>query len=245
MYDRAETRGANDRLWALIRDALRDRGQSAPDHLSRPQDPWADWQSPDLILSQTCGLPYRTRLHDRVQLIATPVWDLPCPEGRYYSVLVAHRTDPRETLGDFGGARLAYNEPLSQSGWAAPATEAARSGITFGKLVRTGAHRASAQAVAKGRADLAAIDAVTWAMIGAWDTFSADLKIVGHTAPTPALPYISALQAEGDTVFAALETAIAALTPEDRACLHLTGVIRIPAADYLSVPTPSGPANPR
>jgi hypothetical protein len=30
-----------------------------------------DWLSPELYLSQTCGLPYRAALHGQVQLIAT------------------------------------------------------------------------------------------------------------------------------------------------------------------------------
>ena len=58
MYDRAETSAANDRFWALIRDNLRDAGESAPDALTRGADAyWTAWQSPELSFSQTCGVP--------------------------------------------------------------------------------------------------------------------------------------------------------------------------------------------
>lgn len=242
MYDRVETRAANDRFWGLIRHEMQALGVGAPPALNRPSDPWEDWRSPDLLLSQTCGMPYRTRLHGEVGLVAAPVWALPCPPGRYYSVLVAHRDDPRSAFADFGGARLAFNDPLSQSGWAAPANQARALGLRFGAAVETGAHRASARLVADRGADIAAIDAVTWAMIDRWDDFAARLKVIGHTDPTPALPYITALGQDAGAVFAALERATARLAPADRARLLLNGVTRVTAADYLAVPTPPPPA---
>ncbi|MFN3646541.1 MAG: hypothetical protein ACK4S2_08505, partial [Gemmobacter sp.] len=64
MYDRPEVQAANDRLWAGIRDRLRAAGLAAPETLVRGRWPlWDHWTAPDLVLSQTCGLPYRSRLH--------------------------------------------------------------------------------------------------------------------------------------------------------------------------------------
>ena len=55
MYDFAPAlQAANDRLWAGIRDGLRDHGIAAPDALTRGDAAyWQAWQSPDLVLSQT------------------------------------------------------------------------------------------------------------------------------------------------------------------------------------------------
>ena len=132
MYDRPEIRGATDRLWQAIRDALRSRGLDAPDALTRDQDPWEIWQSPDLILAQTCGLPYRARLAPHVTLVATPDFGLPgCPPGYYNSVIVARSKTP--------GPKPAVNEGLSQSGWAALITWAAETGMALGTPVMTGA----------------------------------------------------------------------------------------------------------
>lgn len=244
MYDRAETAGANDRLWSGIRDGLRGHGIAAPDALTRgAQAYWEAWTAPDLTLSQTCGYPFRARLHDQVTLIGTPDYDLPyCLPGHYYSVYVAHADDPRGALIEFDGADFAYNEPMSQSGWAAPQTHAAALGLHLRPALESGGHRLSALAVAEGRADLAALDAVTWALLQRHEPFAQGLKAIGRTGPpTPALPYIAAKGVNADLYFAALQSAIAALTQADRDTLLLRGVVRIAAADYLAVPNPPSP----
>ena len=239
MYDRPETAAANDRLWSGIARVLRQRGIDAPEALDRDTGLWEAWQSPDLLLSQTCGLPYRTRLHATVALVATPVCALDgVPPGYYQSVLVARRDDPRRRLSDFAGATLACNDTLSQSGWAAPMTEAAATGITLGPTLITGAHRQSAAAVADGRADIAAIDALTWAMIRRWDPCAAMLREIGTTAPTPALPWITGRPDLVPALAEALDQGVAALSADDRAMLGITGTIRLGREAYLAVPTP-------
>jgi ABC-type phosphate/phosphonate transport system substrate-binding protein len=207
---------------------------------------WTDWQSPDLILSQTCGYPFRTRLHGKVTLVASPILDLPdCPAGHYYSVLVARADDPRQTPEEFGTAPLAYNDALSQSGWAAPQNWAAARGFAFTNPIRTGAHRASAVAVAEGRADIAALDALTWRLLQAHDPITRHLRVLGRTDPTPALPYITALGHDADRVRDALASAFAALPETARTTLGIKGVIHIPAEAYLAVPNPAPPPSPQ
>ena len=235
MYDRPETAGANDRLW----DGVRDRLGRGPSRLRRGGDPWDDWTAPDLLLSQTCGLPYRTRLHGQVRIVAAPVWDLPCEPGLYDSVLVV-RADDRRALSAMAGATLAYNDALSQSGWAAVVDHARRAGIVFGGGIATGSHLASVRAVAEGRADLAGIDAVSWTMIRRWDAVAGALREIGRTGPTPALPYITAL---GDpaTLRDALSEAVTGLSASDRETLCLRGVTMFPDQAWMSVPTPAPP----
>jgi ABC-type phosphate/phosphonate transport system substrate-binding protein len=244
MYDRAETAAANDRLWALIRDNLRDAGEAAPETLTRGEGAyWQAWQSPDLVFSQTCGFPYRAKLHDQVTLIGTPDYGLEdCPPGHYVSIYVARADDPRDLAG-FDGAAFAFNEPLSQSGWAAPQNHANAIGLALHPVVQSGGHRLSALAVAEGRADFAAIDALTWQLLTQYEPWTAKLRKVTQTSPaTPVLPYITARGRDADLYFAATKAAIAALLPADRGILHLKDLIRIPAAAYLAVPTPQPPA---
>ncbi|QYZ70600.1 phosphate/phosphite/phosphonate ABC transporter substrate-binding protein [Neotabrizicola shimadae] len=244
MYDRAETAGANDRLWGLVRDGLRDRGIEAPDALTRGDLAYMPgWTSPDLLVSQTCGLPFRARLHDQVTLIGTPDYGVEgCPPGFYRSVLVARADDPRGDLIRFAGARLAYNDSLSQSGWAAPLARAATLDLRFGETLETGGHRLSMLAVAEGSADIAALDAVTWRLLQRWEPAAARVKVVGLTDPTPGLPLISRAGADAPPLFAAISAAIAALSPADRDTLCLKGLVAIPAADYLALPLPPSPA---
>jgi ABC-type phosphate/phosphonate transport system substrate-binding protein len=243
MYDRAETAAANDRLWALIRDGLRAAGEAAPEALTRGAGAyWDAWQSPELVFSQTCGFPFRARLHDQVTLIGTPDYGLPdCPPGHYASVFVARADDPRP-LAELA-PRFAYNEALSQSGWAAAQNHAASMGLTLPAFLETGGHRLSALAVAEGRADLAAIDPLTLELLATYEPWVAKLRKVTVTAPpTPTLPYITAKGRDADLYFRVTAQAIAALSPADKAVLHLRGLIRIPAAAYLAVPIPPSPA---
>ena len=235
MYDRPETRAANDRLWTHFRDAY---GDDAPKTLTRGENPWDHWTNPALVLSQTCGLPYRAKLHGEVTLVGSPIHDLLCKPGFYYSVIIARRSSNILTEKDFSKPTLAINDPLSQSGWAAANAFADAQNLSFSQVIQTGAHVASAKAVASGKADLAAIDAVTWSLIRKFDNFADDLMVLHETPPTPALPYITRQNVDPQPIFKALEAAIATLSPEDQSILSLTGLTYIPANDYLALPLP-------
>jgi ABC-type phosphate/phosphonate transport system substrate-binding protein len=244
MYDFGAAAAANDRFWALIRDGLRAGGIAAPEALVRGDAAfWQAWEAPELLLSQTCGYPFRARLHDRVNYVGTPDYGVQgCPAGHYCSVFVVRAGDLRQTLAEFDGAPFAYNEALSQSGWAAPQVHAARLGIRLPPAVRTGGHPLSARAVAEGRADIAALDAVTHLLLVENEPdLMARLKVIDRTVPTPGLPYIAARGAPVAAIFDAVSEAISALSVDDRAILHLRGIVRIPTEAYLAVPNPPAP----
>lgn len=239
MYDQPALHPANDRFWKRIRAAL---GQG-PDSLTRDRDLWEIWRSPELLLAQTCGMPYRTRLHGTVDLVGTPDYGLPgCPPGHYRSVLVVRADDPRPDEKAFAGATFAYNEALSQSGWSAPVLHLQEHGIAIGRLVQTGAHAASARAVATGQADLAGIDALTWELLRALDPVSEKLRVISATAPTPGLPLITARGRDSAALAGAVADAIDALPPADGKALHLKGLVQIPAQSYLAIPNAPPPA---
>jgi ABC-type phosphate/phosphonate transport system substrate-binding protein len=238
MYDRPETAAANDAFWAAIHTKL-DQG---PDALQRDIDPWAAWQSPDLLLAQTCGCPFRTRLYGDVQLVGTPDYGLlDCPQGYYRSVFVAKKLPHTPRLEAFDRKRFAYNDALSQSGWAAPLIHMQDRNILPGALVETGSHQASARAVAEGDADFAALDLLSWTMIEDYDDFAGDLTVIARTEPTPGLPFITSLTQDPAKLFLAIKSAIETLDSEVRANLHLKGFLHIPTSEYLAVPTPPGP----
>lgn len=244
MYDRAETEAANDRLWSEIRARLRRIGIAAPEMLNRDlPERMPHWLSPDLVFSQTCGFPYRAKLFRHVTLIGTPDYGVEgCPPGYYRSVFVVRADDPRSTLQAFDGARFAYNDGLSQSGWAAPQTHIEGLGLTLPATLCSGAHRLSARAVLEGRADLAALDAVTWRMLSRWEPEMAGLRVLALTEPTPGLPYITAKGNDAEAFFSVTAEAIAALSQADRDLLGLRGLVRIAPETYLSVPTPAAVA---
>lgn len=243
MYDRPEMRGETDRFWALTRDALRDRGIAAPDALTRDfASPWDLWLSPDLLLSQTCGLPLRARLHDRVQLVATPDFALPgCAPGYYNSVLITRREHADTPIGTLLRGRIAANEGLSQSGWGALCRYAADLGLTPARPILSGGHAFSARAVLDGHADLAAIDAQTWRLLQRYEPDLQALAERDRTAPTPALPLITARGRDPEPLIAALTEALAALPAANRDTLGLVGFARIALADYMALRVPPNP----
>lgn len=238
MYDTAVTRGANDRFWHSIRQEI----GFGPEKLDRSRDPHEVWADPDLLLSQTCGLPFRTEFHTKTQLVGTPDYGLSgCPAGYYRSHLVVPADDPRRVLSDYADARLARNDPRSQSGWAAIEQQLVEEKLPFSfadRVLETGSHANSVHAVAEGRADIAAIDAVTWALLERDDPVTKSLRVLQSTEPTPGLPLITGPDQDARLILRAVRNAVSRLGMQDRELLHLKGIVEIPAHAYLSVPTP-------
>lgn len=239
MYARPELEEAHRRYWALIRRALAARGVAAPEGVANAAEEFSVWEADDLVLSQTCGMPFRLRLHDKVALVGTPDFGVEgCLPGYYRSAIVVRADDARNDLLAFAAARFAYNQTISQSGFAAPYALARADGFWFENRVQSHGHVASAGMVADGRADIAAIDAVTWRFIERYDDFARDLRVLMWTPPTPGLPYITARGADVGAISEAVTEAIKALTAEDQIALGLRGLIAIPKERYLEVESP-------
>lgn len=238
MYDIPELAAANDRFWQAIRKEL----GAGPAELDRTRDYWDIWKDQGLVFAQTCGMPFRTALVGHVWLVGTPDYGLKdCAPGYYNSVIIARADATGETIADFSGQRFAFNEAVSQSGWAAPMVHAQTCGAEFGRFVQTGAHMASALAVKDGLADVAGIDALTWELISQYYPWSASLREVERTPPTPGLPYITSRRHDPAPVAKAVEKAIAGLSDMDRNLLHLKGLVQIPEQAYVSIATPPPP----
>lgn len=238
MYETAPMRAANDRFWAGIRRAF---GQG-PLKLDRDSDPHETWVDPDLLLSQTCGLPYRTALHGIVQLVGTPDYGVKgCPRGYYRSHLVVRSDDPRGLLADFQGGILARNDPRSQSGWAAIEAHLRAERLSFSfapKAIDTGSHLLSLRAVAAGQADIASIDAVTWALLARDTQETQGLRVLTSTEPTPGLPFITGPTRDAARLLRAIRLALSNLDEKDRECLMLRDVVMIPSQKYCALPAP-------
>jgi ABC-type phosphate/phosphonate transport system substrate-binding protein len=242
MYDFDDLVAVNDRLWAVVRGGLRARGIAAPDALTRGADLWDVWHATDLLLSQTCGYPYRAKLHPDVTLVGTPDYGVEgCAPGEYCSYFIARADDPRRDLAAFDTVPLAYSDALSQSGWAAPQNHAASLGLCFPAGLMTGAHRLTMQAIADGRAEFGAVDAVTWRHLLRVDPTAQKLRIIAQTKPTPGLPLITAKGGPADDLRDVIQTAISQMSAQDRNILGLKGLTTIPPQAYLAVPNPPPP----
>ena len=170
MYELPENRDAVDVWWSGLARCLRSAGcERVPDRLERRDDAPARWCDDDLLFSQTCGYPLTHALKGRVRVIATPCYRAPgCDGPSYSSAIVVRADDPAQDLADLAGRRAAFNAPHSQSGYNAlrhRLAPIARGKPFFSACLETGGHAASLAAVADGRADVAAVDCITWALL--------------------------------------------------------------------------------
>jgi ABC-type phosphate/phosphonate transport system substrate-binding protein len=245
MYDLPDLAEANDELWSAISRYLRDDGvQSVPAALSRGLPLLALWTDPDLLLSQACGYPLMTALSGRVRVVSTPRYRAPGCKGPFHrSAVVVRATDRAEALADLAGRRLALNDETSGTGMnllRALIAPLARRRPFFGQVEITGSHLASAEAVAGGSADLAALDCVTWAHLQRLRPgLAAQLRLLTWSAGSPGLPLITARNTDRATL-AAIGRALGEVSRDPalaaaRRELLLEGFSNLPPARYLSV----------
>jgi hypothetical protein len=240
MYDWPEVQWANDALWAAIAERLRARGIDAPDALDRARPSEDVWLDPGLLLSQACGFPFATRLRRHVQLVGTPHHAVDGCRGPYYSsFIVVRKEDPAQWFSKFRGARAAVNARDSLSGFVAFKAALRRNGpgVTPTDWLETGSHRESLRAVADGRADIASLDAVCWALGKEYEADAvSELRILSQTALRPGLPLVTAMTHDPtvvEAIRASFADAVAADETKD-ACkaLHVNGVSSIGVSDY-------------
>ena len=153
------------------------------------------------------------------------------------SVIVVHCDSDIENTSDIAGKRLAYNGPNSQSGFGALAyhlRNMCSDGPLFSERTKSGSHRRSLQLVASGEADIAAIDAVSWALAVRHDASASSLRVLAHTDATPGLPMICARHPEWsiDRMHLAVVEAMAALDIETCDELLLAGFAQTDLSDY-------------
>jgi ABC-type phosphate/phosphonate transport system substrate-binding protein len=173
-----------------------------------------------------------TELAPSVQVIGTFDCDVDgAIDGTYRSVLVSAHDESLSEILARPELSVAANSPDSLSGWISLLVVAASSEVELGAVEWTGSHAASVEAVRQGRADLASIDAVSWAHLG--DTM---LSVVGHGPRVPCLPLVSSASS-GVGVVEQLRRAFASVVSspamaEVCATLRIRGFLSRQLADY-------------
>ena len=206
MYDFPEVHWALDALWRVIARNLRDKGVAGvPDELlhSRPLE--ALWTDPDLLISQCCGLDVVKNYTRHLVPLATPLSVASgCDGHRYRSKIIVPEESKASCLEDLRGKICAVNGPESHSGMnalralIAPLSEGRR---FFSRVRETGAHIDSIVMVAKGEADVAAIDCVTYAILERHRPAAVEgVRVLSHTDYGPGIPYVTRTNADPETV---------------------------------------------
>jgi ABC-type phosphate/phosphonate transport system substrate-binding protein len=241
MYDFPWIAAANDALWASIAARLSEAGVRAPKGLTRGGDLATLWRHSGLIFGQTCGYPYVTALKETVTLIAAPEYSFPgCEGASHRSFLICQAADPRRALDEFRGRVAALNAYDSNTGmnlFRATIAPIAGGAPFFSSIALTGSHQASVAAIAEGKADLASIDCVSFALLERRHPKLVDrVAIVAESPPSLCLPFIASARLPAPTIAAVREALFTALADPNladvRVTLGLTGARFTTPSDY-------------
>ena len=240
MYDWPEFTQATNRLWASICNNLRKVGIDAPTSLDRMSPPAETWQSPELLLSQTCGLPLVADLSEKVKVLGSFAYQGIEPAGSYHSVIITQENNNESSIR-LEGKRAVINGDDSYSGCLALKCFVADNGSgesPFASVLVSGSHRASLCAVASGSADIAAIDCVSWYLANQCESAIRNLKLIGHTQSRPGLPLITCGDASAQDVSVmrnALAKAVDDVDEKSRAMLGIRGFVPRDEEDYAPI----------
>jgi hypothetical protein len=242
MYDPPELRREVDAWWSGLAAAFRSAGiADVPKRLDRGIAFDALWSAPDLLFAQACGFPMLGRWAGRLHYLATPRYTAPgCEDSGYCSWIVVAVDSTARTIEDLRGARCSISGRNSHSGYnalRALVAPLACNGRFFGSVSVSGSHSDSLAQIARGEADVAAIDCVTHALLSRCrpDAIAAT-QIIGRTARAPGLPYVTRSPADAGLVQRlraglALAFADPGLAPV-RDALLIGGLDVLPVASY-------------
>ncbi|MDR6264926.1 MULTISPECIES: PhnD/SsuA/transferrin family substrate-binding protein [Rhodobacterales] len=209
MYDLPEFRAETDAFWQSIQSGLHKRGVDPLVDFYRPEndhDAEALLAHPRLLFSQTCWGPISCGQSPDLHILAQPDFSafLGGQGPLYRSAIIAtgrgiNTAPPADRKGQIpveklAGKRLAFNDRASLSGYLsitadmAAATGQRKAFYSHGE--HSGSHRHSVQMVAEGKADVAAIDCRTWAMLQGHDPAVKKVHVIGWTQARKGLPYV-------------------------------------------------------
>jgi ABC-type phosphate/phosphonate transport system substrate-binding protein len=223
-YDFPSTRECLDDVWRETRLLLGAGGiERLPGALNHT-DPYEEFFTyPRLLLSQCCSLDlFQAHTRNVVPFAAPVITAIDVSPGSYFSYIVARPS------ADLHTPRVIINNRFSYSGHAAIKFWLQQQKVSDYTLAESGSHAQSLEALREQRADIAAIDALSWQHL---DTHG--LNILDASDPAPAPPFIMGRQS---TVPAeALTQALDQAFERHGHSLGVTGVIPVSRSDYRSV----------
>lgn len=195
-----------------------------------------------------CGSYYSrlvARDNPRVELLVAPVMAQPRYQGQpvYYSDVVVRADSAFETFEDLRGARFAYNEPGSVSGYWTMRyhlSTLGEAGGFFGRISGSGGHVNSLGMILRGEIDTAAIDSTVLDVeLEKNPDLAHRIRIVEVLGPTPIPPWV-VRRALPEEQKQALRRALAGMpeTEEGRmllAGLHVLGFSAVSDSHYDQV----------
>ena len=247
MYDFPEVRGAHDILWKSVACRLEGAGvEEVPGVLDRNRGVHELWTDPGLLLSQCCGADLVGRYAGKLVLLATPRYCAPgCDACSYSSVVIVAEDSSATDLEHLRDAVCVINARESHSGsnaLRALVAPLSREGRFFSRVVTSGSHPASVAAVARGEADVAAIDCVTYAHLDRYRPSSLEsTRRLCYSQRAPGIPFVTRT-GSGQNLIRHLQSALrgAFEEPEVRAAgadMFIDGVEILPRSEYERINT--------
>ena len=200
--------------------------------------------APGLWFGHTCGYPLMTRLKDHVTPFCVPLFDAPGTEGRLYcSRFIVPEASDILCIADSRARVCAINNPDSNSGMNVlryAVAELAEGEAFFDRVMVTGGHLHSVEAVASGQASIAAIDCVSYQLVAdARPELIERVRVISDSVRTFGLPFVMprAHISGTDTgeLTGLLGEALASSPASVAATLHLTGFAEVLLDDYRDI----------
>ena len=189
-------RPAINALWSALRTCFINAGLTdVPVSLDRNR-PYGVDPAGECLFTQTCSYTLFTTAKGQFTVLGAPGYDAAgCAETRHRSFIVVRDVSYLERPDDLRDKTFAINELNSNSGMNLPRHLFARGqkdGTFFGRVVISGSHAKSADLVSTGRADAAAIDCVTFALLQRYRPATvARLRIIAETAESLTPPFVT------------------------------------------------------
>jgi ABC-type phosphate/phosphonate transport system substrate-binding protein len=245
MYNLPEMRPANAAFWSALHQLLTEAGVACvPQELIFDRPPVPDRIGAEILFSQTCGYPLETIFAGQAIQLGTPCYDAEgCAGPTHCGVFVVPADSRARTLRDLAGGVFLLNSRQSNSGMNLPRralAEIADRGAVFERVIETGSQPGNLDRIARGEADVTAVDCVTYAF---WRRHrpepGARTRVLARTPPSPAIPFVTAAATPPRTV-EILREALRRL-PRDqrfaaaRAGLLITDIVDVPAERYRAL----------
>lgn len=231
--------------WKQLFDHFFELSDIAPGQIIlRFQQGSAILRNPGLWFGHSCGYPLVSYLQDDFGPFCVPLFDVEGIDGRRYSSrIIVGAESGIHALVECRAHVAAMNNPDSNSGMNLLRHAVAgihHGGAFFSRVVTSGGHLQSLEAVASGAADVAAIDCVSYQLIAdSQPDLVARVRVIGDTVKTCGLPLVMPLTAiaENDTgaIVDRLNQALAACDGTVGATLHLTGFSGVRLRDYHDI----------
>ncbi len=202
--------------------------------------------APNLIAVQTCGYPLLHKWATTHDPIAAAVFDCKgCVGTQYSSWFVTHVNHPADRLEQFQHQRAAMSGIHSNSGMNVLRFAISQlpkkkrvDGTFFSEVKVSGGHWQSLEMIASEQADLAAIDAVSYALaLKAKPALADSIKIVGQSEMTVGLPFVipKTSTTRVNRLIRAMDQATIEMDQSARDTLSLRGFSRVKLRDYKKI----------